>query len=300
MGRSTTAASLQSFRPVRPPERRRGRPHPFMAIDFRPSIADGLARTAGISLLLGLAAAALFLALGLALQRAASNERLLLVRAERDRRLAAIGEMSAVIAHEIRNPLTSLKGHALLLQEALPEGRAHDKANRVVEETERLEALTTDLLSFVRSGTLTRRSVDPASIVRAAMESVGVARATLDTVNAPRTWLLDPDRLRQALENILKNAAQASESDAPPVEISIHVDGSWLVYVVRDHGPGIPEAQLSQVFEAFHTTRTRGTGLGLAIAERVVQQHGGSIEARNHPDGGAVFTIRVPASAEVS
>ena len=276
-------------------------PHmPFAIVEFRPVVADGLAHASGLSLVLGLVAAGLFAAFGLALRRAEAKERTLQARAEQDRRLAAIGEMSAVLAHEIRNPLTSLKGHALLLQEALPEGRPQEKAKRVIKEAERLEALTTDLLSYVRSGALHRRKVDPTALVRTAMAAIGVEQFVVDATEAPASWSLDPDRLRQALENILKNAAQATAfedfPDAAPAEVSIRQQGRTLVFEIRDHGPGISSAHRERLFEAFYTHRTRGTGLGLAVATRVVQQHGGTIAADNHPDGGAVFTIRVPAA----
>ena len=275
---------------------------PMIIIEFEPSLADGLTRTAAISLILGLAAAGLFMALGLALRRAAAKERTLLMQAEQARRLAAIGEMSAVLAHEIRNPLTSLKGHALLLQEALPEGKPQDKATRVIKEAERLEALTTDLLGFVRSGTLQRRSVDPVQLVLTAMGAVGVESFSLEANEAPPSWSLDPDRFRQALENILKNAAQAVADieGAPPARVLVRQHGDTLMYEVRDYGPGISPGQEATIFEAFHTNRTRGTGLGLAVAQRVVHQHGGVIDAANHPEGGAVFTIRVPKSEEVA
>lgn len=278
-----------------------------MVVEFRPVIADGLAATASVSLLLGVAAALLFAALGWALRRAAAKERRLSIRIEQDRRLAAIGEMSAVLAHEIRNPLTSLKGHALLLQEVLPSGRSRDKANRVVQETERLEALTTDLLSFVRSGALCRRAVDPVALVRSALEAVGAQHFVLDARGAPLSWSLDADRFRQVLENIFQNAAQATEhlvaeagAELAPATVSVRVERGDLTVEVRDNGPGIPEGQELRIFEAFHTLRTRGTGLGLAVAQRVVHQHGGTIEARNHSNGGAVLTVRVPPSTEVT
>ena len=93
---------------------------------------------------------------------------------------------------------------------------------------------------------------------------------------------------------------ERSERTGAPAEVIVRQDRDALVYEIRDRGPGISPGAEDQIFEAFHTNRTRGTGLGLAVAQRVVHQHGGVIKARNHPDGGAVFTIYVPPSTEVS
>ncbi|NVL83977.1 sensor histidine kinase, partial [Escherichia coli] len=103
---------------------------------------------------------------------------------------------------------------------------------------------------------------------------------------------IDPERLRVALENILRNAVQAS--DAGRVEVSIEQAKSDVAIVVRDHGPGLPEADKGAIFEPFRTGKAKGTGLGLAIAKRIVELHGGTIEASNHSGGGAVFRMTIP------
>lgn len=214
----------------------------------------------------------------------------------RERHLATLGEMSAVLAHELRNPLASLKGHAQLLTEALPEGRSRTKAERVVKEALRLEDLTSSLLAFVRTGTIHREQTDPVAIVRAAAEEVDPRRIELDTGSAPTTWSLDSARMQQVLSNLLRNAVQASPEGAQ-VFARISTEEKALLYEVRDVGTGIPAGQEAAIFEPFHTNRPLGNGLGLAVARRVVELHGGSIQASNHPQGGALFRVRIPLTA---
>lgn len=266
----------------------------WLVVEFEPVLARQVQAEGLRTLVVGLAAAALFVAFALVFVRAQRQRAALERRLERERRLAVLGEMSAVLAHEIRNPLTSLKGHAQLLAEALPgEGAERAKVERVVREARRLETLTTDLLDFVRSGEVRREEASPAELLRAAAEEVGAERFEVRLERAPARWSFDPHRLRQALVNVLRNAAQASpEGERTTVEAAER-DGR-LAIEVRDRGPGIPAGEEERIFEPFHTTRVRGTGLGLAVARRIVSLHGGTISARNGADGGAVFTIEVP------
>ena len=104
---------------------------------------------------------------------------------------------------------------------------------------------------------------------------------------------LDPQRLGQALENILRNALLASDPDGR-VEASVTQAQDTLTFTVRDHGPGLPAEVAERIFEPFVTTRTRGVGRGLAVARRAVALHKGRISARNHPEGGAVFELSLP------
>jgi len=260
-------------------------------IEFEPIVAERLAveatRTFALSALVAsalLAAALLFWRLSL-LQEATER------RLEQQRRLGALGEMSAVLAHEIRNPLASLKGHAQLLAERLgAAGPDRLKADLVVREAERLEALTGDLLDFARTGPIERRSVDPAALVRSCADEVAAGTFVVRTEGAPRAFPLDELRVRQALTNVLRNARQASPEGARP-EVTVGVEGSGLVITVRDFGPGIAAGDEKRIFSPFYTTRTSGTGLGLAVALRVAEMHDGTVTAANHPEGGAVFRL---------
>ncbi len=209
--------------------------------------------------------------------------------------MSALGQMAAGLAHEIRNPLASLKGHAELLAERLPAGSAdRQKAERVVHEAQRLQALTTDLLDFARSGPIDIRPSDPVALLRSCLSEVGSGDFTLRIDAPPDSCRLDPNRMRQALTNILRNARQASPEGTRP-EVSVGRQNGSVAFVVRDFGTGIPPGDEQRIFSPFYTTRTSGTGLGLAVAQRVVEMHGGTIVAANHREGGAVFRVLIPA-----
>lgn len=284
--------------PPRPREaagRERGQGPPrALLIEFEPVAREALAAAAARTLGLGGAAALALAAMAVAswrLQLRAESHR---EQLERDRQLAALGEMSAVLAHEIRNPLASMKGHAQLLAEKLEPGTPeHDKASRVVREILRLERLSRDLLSLVRANQVERRDADPAGILREAVAAAGATIIDVDAARAPARWSLDEGRLHQVLINLLRNAVQAS----PPgrrVDARVTQEGQALVYSVRDRGPGVPPGEEERIFQPFHTTRTRGTGLGLAVARKIVGLHGGTLSVSNHAEGGAVFRVSIP------
>jgi two-component system sensor histidine kinase HydH len=265
-----------------------------MLLEFVPQMAEALRFSAtrtllsgGIATLALVLAGAVFFGLSLRQERAQATQ-------EQKRQLASLGEMASVLAHELRNPLAALKGHAQLLQELLPEGsRPRDKAARVVSEAERLEVLSEDLLSFVRTTAIDPQRYGPAAFLTECVDEISDPRIELHTSQAPPAWRFDPQRMRQVMSNLLRNALEASPADKK-VQVSAYTVGKELVFTVRDHGKGIREQDLERIFQPFFTTRARGTGLGLAIVRRLVQLHGGSVTAKNAPDGGAIFTVRLP------
>jgi two-component system sensor histidine kinase HydH len=261
-----------------------------LVLEYQPVIADALRDRSRRTLAIGAVASGAFLVLALALGRwLLRRERLERTR-ERDRRLASLGEMSAVLAHEIRNPLASLKGNAQLLAGMLPEGeRPRVKADRVVTESVRLETLTRDLLEFVRTGELEPDAIDPAALLDECARAVDQEIA-ITTTGAPPTARLDPRRMRQVLINLLENAVQAGG----PVHAEVAATPQKLTFTIRDHGPGLPAGQEQRLFEPFFTQRTQGTGLGLAVARRLVELHGGRITAANAEGGGAEFRVTLP------
>ncbi len=263
-------------------------------IELEPRQATELRAEASRTLEIGALAAGTLLVvaiwLGRFFLRRAEIEREL----ERDRRLASLGQLSAVLAHEIRNPLASLKGNAQLLAAMLPDGeKARSKADRVVSEAVRLEVLTNDLLEFARTGELHRAEVDPATLLHETVASLASAgQVEIDAAGAPAGWSMDAGRMRQVLANLIDNALQAG----PPVTASVSTDGEHLVYAIRDHGPGIAAEDAQRIFEPFFTKKIRGTGLGLAVVKQVIELHHGSIVVDNAPDGGAVFRLSLPKS----
>jgi len=268
-------------------------------LEFEPMIATRLVDRAGQLLVFGLVAAlGMLLVASVSWVMSRRYERAKL-NLEQERRLSLLGQMSAVLAHEIRNPLASLKGHAQLLAERLEtESPDRRKADRVILEAGRLEALTGDLLDFVRSGPIDRSPVDPAELARASVEEVAPDGFALDLARAPERWPMDGPRMRQVFTNLLRNALQASPAGGPRPALAIGVEGDHLVIALRDHGGGLPAGQEDRIFEPFFTTRVTGTGLGLAVARRIVELHGGTLTAGNHPAGGAVFRAVLPAGKE--
>jgi two-component system, NtrC family, sensor histidine kinase HydH len=210
------------------------------------------------------------------------------------RHLASLGQVSAVLAHEIRNPLAALKGHAQLLAEVLEgQDRLERRAIRVVDEAVRLEKLTNELLDFARGTALKRRPTDVPSLVRALAQDTDPERVQLDLDDAPQSWALDRDKLHQVLLNLLRNALTADAAGGA-VAVRVAREGRVLHIDVRDDGPGLPPGDPEKLFEPFFTTKTRGTGLGLSVSRRIVRLHGGTLTARTHPDGGAEFALRIP------
>ncbi|MCA9674238.1 MAG: two-component sensor histidine kinase, partial [Myxococcales bacterium] len=263
-----------------------------LLFELEPPVADELRASARWLLGLGGAAALLLIGLSALLVRWSFAREREVRAAEQARHLATLGQLSAVMAHEIRNPLASLKGNAQLLARSLPEGdKPRAKADRVVSEATRLETLTNDLLEFARVGEIRRADVDPTALVRDAAAAIAPDRIDIDASDAPPTWPLDADRLRQVVVNLLENAVEMSEA---PVEVRIARAGGDLHLAVRDHGPGIAAADLPHLFEPFFTRRTRGTGLGLAVSRRLVELHGGTITARAADGGGALFEVSLP------
>jgi len=214
-------------------------------------------------------------------------------QARERQRLAHLGKMAAVMAHELRNPLASAKGNAQLLEEMVTPGTpvAHH-AGLVVRGLARLEALTDNLLEFVRSGRVRRVPCQPLLLAREAAERMG-AGVPVDVVDegAPPTFLLDPHAMERVLTNLLRNAAEAQGS-AQPLQLTVGTQGDLLTMSVRDHGPGVPAGV--ELFAPFVTTKRSGTGLGLAVSRQMVTAHGGHLSLRNHPDGGALAELAIP------
>ena len=265
---------------------------PRFVIEVEPVQANELRKAATLTLGVGGLAAAALLGVAFVLIRREARRQADAQARERERRLANLGEMSAVLAHEIRNPLASLKGNAQLLARMLPDGdKPRAKADRVVDEAMRLEQLTNDLLQFVRTGTITRTSADPAKLIRDAAASVA-GEIAIDTSQAPPAWPLDEGRIREVVINLIENAVAAG----PPIAVTVRRDRDQLILEVADRGPGVAEEDRDKIFEPFFTGKTQGTGLGLAIVRRVVELHHGTIAVYPNPGGGAMFRVEIPQS----
>ena len=265
-----------------------------VVMEFVPVPAQRLLSRARTTMAFSAAAAVLLMAASALLWRQLAKEQAAEAKWETQRHLARLGEMTAVLAHEIRNPLAVAKGHAQLLREKVPASDpASDQVDQVVEHLVRLEVLTGHLLDFARSEQVQRQDVRPAEILRDAAISLEPQRISLDVDDAPEQWSLDPVRIRQVFVNLLQNALQSSAGEAT-VDVRMWQGGATLELSVRDRGPGIEPGEEEKIFEPFHTKRVRGTGLGLAVARRIVEAHGGSIRAERPGGGGALFRVSIP------
>ena len=262
-----------------------------LVVEFEPKAATRLIAQASWALWFSLLAALVFILGAFVFRRLEQRAEEIQRQLEKEHKLAALGEMSAVLGHELRNPITALKGHAQLLLEKL--GQDHPGwggAEVVVREAVRLEKLVSQVLEFVRAGKLERALVPPREVAQGAMALLDGARIHLQVEDTLPAWSLDRARMQQVLVNLLDNALQATGQDGR-VGLTIRRQGNRLVFEVTDGGPGIDEAARERLFEPFFTTRAKGTGLGLAVARRIVEAHEGFIEGKNRPEGGAVFTV---------
>jgi two-component system sensor histidine kinase HydH len=268
----------------------------YMILEFAPTASARLLGNARRTLGLAIAAALVLSFAAWMFLRTSIRYDEARFRLEQQRHLAVLGEMSAVLAHEIRNPLAALKGHAQLAYERLADGsREKTCIGFVVECANRLDELTSNLLSFARSGSIERSPVDPVELMRTAVRDVfGDSPIAVEADDAPTQWPLDGGRVRQALVNLLDNARQSSPTGIAPIA-RVGRQSDRLVFEIRDYGAGLPAGREERIFDAFFTTRTNGTGLGLAVASRVAEMHGGEITARNLPDTGAMFRLSLPS-----
>jgi PAS domain S-box-containing protein len=211
-------------------------------------------------------------------------------------RLAAIGEMAATVAHEIRNPLGGLRGFAALLARDIEPGDPRARlVEKILQGAKDLDGVVSQLLEYTRPLRMRARPTTCVSIVGAALtyvETDGRVQVQCD-VPEDLSVMADPDLMRQVFLNILLNAVQAIEGEGE-VRVSAAADAETVTLSVRDTGCGMSGDQLQKVFSPFFTTKEQGTGLGLALAAKIVEGHGGAIEAESAPGEGATFRVRIP------
>ena len=227
-------------------------------------------------------------------------ERLQISRDALDQSVRAQRQLVADASHELRTPITSLRTNIEVLLEQGDQLAGEDRRRLladVLEQTEELSTLIGDVIELAR-GDLPISSAEDVRLDRVVDESLIRARRDFPHVRYESSLepvLVEgiPERLHRAVNNLLDNAAHHSPQDGV-IEVVVNREG----VLVRDHGGGIDEADLPYVFDRFfrgaNSRHRQGSGLGLAIVRQVATQHGGSIEAANAPDGGAVFTLRLP------
>lgn len=248
-------------------------------------------------------------------------------------KMASLGRLVAGVAHELNNPISFVYGNAHALRrygerlttylDAIHAGRPAgevaglradlridrvradlpDTLNGILEGAERVRDIVTELRRFSSEQKQALELFDMTALLRSAVTWVAKAQMpTLDvTFDLPERLEArgHPGHLHQVAMNLVQNAVDAvADSPRKRLDVAGAVQGRWTVVTLRDTGPGIAPEILSRVFDPFFTTKPvgKGTGLGLSISYQIVKDHGGVLEAANHPDGGAVFTLRLPAA----
>lgn len=251
---------------------------------------------------------------GLAFQNAVlyREQRQRLDRLHRAERLAAVGQLAAGVAHEVRNPLTAIRSTMQYLDQGFAEeDPKHELVGELIDEVDRINSTISSLLSLSRAGDLQISEVDPAEILSETVQLVEI-QARKQNVEIERRYseqrfrvMGDQGQLKQVFLNLILNAIQAMPEGGRITATTEEWRPSpspqarrWIHIRIADTGQGIPQEQLGSVFDPFFTTKREGTGLGLAICHRIVEQHEGEIELLSTVGEGTTASIRLPLVKE--
>ena len=223
--------------------------------------------------------------------------------AARNQRLASIGSLAAGVAHEIRNPLSSIKGFATYFKERNRDNPGdQETAEIMIREVDRLNRVITQLLELARPVDVHIRRVSINSVIRHSLVvAEGEAREKGITVNsdlAPDIGeiMIDPDRIEQVLLNLYLNAIGAMDAGGI-LSVTLSRGGGMIEIVISDTGMGIKKEDLPRIFDPYFTTKPAGTGLGLALVQRIVEAHGGQVKVDSEPGKGTMVAVLLPEAA---
>jgi two-component system sensor histidine kinase HydH len=221
----------------------------------------------------------------------------------RNQRLASVGRLAAGVAHEIRNPLSSIKGFATYFKEryrAVPEDL--QTAEIMIQEVDRLSRVITQLLEFARPVSITPQQISLKNLMQDSLKLIEQqARAKNITVrdnhSAPfDSFQTDPDRMNQVLLNLYLNAIEAMDKKGVlTVSVLGHEGSESIEITVSDTGRGIKTEDVASIFDPYFTTKSAGTGLGLAISHNIIEAMGGDIKVNSEVNKGTTFTIMLPS-----
>jgi signal transduction histidine kinase len=221
-------------------------------------------------------------------------------------RLATAGKMAASFAHEIRNPLSSMRMLTQMLRKpSLTEAKRHQSQQYILEEIERIDLIVKGLMDFAKPEELKLEKYDLQRLLReiASLMEANLQHHKISLIesydSAVGPVLFDYDKIKQVIINLLLNAMAAQPSDGE-IEISTEKNGDQVCMCVSDNGTGIPPSDLERVFEPFFTTKLEGTGLGLANSKRIIDQHSGEMRIESILGQGTKVTIEIPIKANAS
>ena len=214
--------------------------------------------------------------------------------------LARLGEMSAVVAHEVKNPLAGISGALQVISSRLPEdGSDRAVIGDIQKRIESLNDMVQDLLLFARPQTPALSPTAVGTLLSETVAAVGrdpaMASVQVQINDDNPTVRIDREQMRLVFQNLLLNAGQAMEGRGT-IDVRIEPGPESCQVRISDDGPGLTSEVMDEMFEPFFTTKHRGSGLGLPAARRVVEAHGGQLTARNQPGGGAMLVVSLPAA----
>lgn len=223
----------------------------------------------------------------------------------RSDRLAAMGELTAGVAHEVRNPLGIIRASVQLIEDSRDDWERVTEATSVIkQEIDRLDRVVKALLDFGRPSAPTFRAVRVSDVlddvVLFTRRFARQARVSISYEVPPDTPHVraDPDQMKQVFVNLISNAVQAMEDRGGTISIDARAEGGFVAIRVEDDGPGIPERDLPKIFDPFYSTKDDGTGLGLTMVHRIVDEHDGYIEVASREGEGTSFTVYFPVATE--
>ncbi|HRX52398.1 MAG TPA: ATP-binding protein [Candidatus Krumholzibacteria bacterium] len=267
-----------------------------VSVEAEADYFDALAELRRGAWLTGLAVAAVLVVIGIALSSLLRDMVRTRARLAEQEKLAAMGRMTAGIAHEIRNPLGIIRGAGELIGMRLEKaGLDPESADFITGEVDRLDRILSRYLTFGRGGGLNPEPLDLAATVRRTLRNLagelGDLEVTVEVRGEPRPVPADDPALQQVLLNLLLNARDAGG----PLTVGIAYGATEAALSVADRGPGLEGRDPESLFTPFHTTKEKGSGLGLAVVRQVARDHGGDVRLEDRPDGpGAVATLTLP------
>lgn len=222
--------------------------------------------------------------------------------------LAALGEMSAGIAHEFKNSLATISGYAQMIRNETSPAEIRESADKILTQTRALAHVVTEFLRFAKPLEISYETIAMKAMVERVAEELheAIPQCEVNYEGAFEDLPGDEALIRQALLNLTRNGAEAAREAGREARVTMSgtiedLGGrKWQRICVSDNGPGISAEDLPKIFLPFYTTKSDGTGLGLAVVQKVALQHGGSIEARNRSEGGAEFLLWLPLRQELT